>query len=248
MARIKVVIPVNTNVWNSPHIEELTRFKNLDTEVVVVSLETGAESIETGYDDAWNALPTIQEVEKAQCEGYDGVVLSCFGDPALRAAKEAVSIPVVGVAEASIHLASMLGRRFGVITAGPPDAGAYIFDNFRLYEMDHKCVAVKSLGICVLGLEDDKAEEVTRFVEVANDLIGQGADVIIMGCTGMTEVAGEVSSRLQVPLISPAPAALKICESLISLGLSHSKVGFPNPPKKNRIPEPASALGGGRDA
>jgi len=245
MGRIKVIIPVNTNVWNRPHIEELSRCKDPRTDLTVVSLDTGSESIENGYDDAWNALPTILEVETAEREGFDGVVLSCFGDPGLFAAKEAVSIPVVGVAEASVHLASILGRRFGVITAGPPDAGAYMLDIFRMYEMAHKCVGVKSLGICVLGLVEDEDEEVAKFIEIAHSLMEAGAEVIVLGCTGMTKVAGEIAAGLPVPVISPAPAALKLCEDLIALRLSHSKVGFPTPPAKSRVSQPSRRVAGG---
>jgi allantoin racemase len=234
MKKIKVIIPVQTEIWTKPHFEELNQCKDADTEITVVSLDTGAESVENGYDDTWNALATILEVEKAEKEGFDGVIISCFGDPGLRAAKEAVKIPVVGVAEASIHLASMLGRRFAVITAGPPDAGAYMMDNFRLYEMDHKCIAVKSVGIPVLGLPDDKSEEVNRFVSLAKELIEEGAEVIVIGCTGMTEVAWQIAKHLPVPVINPAPAALKICEDLIDLKLSQSKVGYPLPPAKKR--------------
>lgn len=234
MKRIKVIIPVNTELWTQAHINELEACKDADTEITVVTLHVGAESIECGYDDAWNTLATILETEKAEKEGFDGVILSCFGDPGLRPAKEAVRIPVVGVAEASIHLASMLGRRFAVITAGPPDAGSYMMDNFKVYEMDHKCIAVKSLGICVLGLAGDHDEEINRFVTLASELVERGAEVIVIGCTGMTEIAKQIAKRLPVPVISPAPAALKICEDLISLNLSHSKVGYPNPPTKKR--------------
>ncbi|MCR4434039.1 MAG: aspartate/glutamate racemase family protein [Caldiserica bacterium] len=234
MKKIKVIIPVQTEIWTKPHFEELNQCKDADTEITVVSLDTGAESVENGYDDTWNALATILEVEKAEKEGFDGVIISCFGDPGLRAAKEAVKIPVVGVAEASIHLASMLGRRFAVITAGPPDAGAYIMDNFKVYEMDHKCIAVRSVGFNVLDLTEDKTKVVTQFVQIAKELIQEGAEVMVIGCTGMTELAGQIAKELPVPVINPAPAALKVCEDLVSLKISHSKIGYPSPSAKKR--------------
>ena len=234
MKKIKVIIPVQTDLWTKAHFEELSQCKDPDTELVVISLASGAESIENGYDDAWNTLPTILEVEKAEREGFDGVILSCFGDPGLRPAKEAVKIPVIGVGEASIHLASLLGRRFGVITAGPPDAGAYIMDNFKVYEMDHKCVAVRSVGFSVLDLTVDKSKVVMQFVQIAKELINEGAEVIVIGCTGMTEIAGLIAKELPVPVINPAPAALKVCEDLIALGVSHSKIGYSSPSAKKR--------------
>ncbi len=234
MKKIKVIIPVYTDLWTKAHIEELNQCKDPDTELAVVSLTWGAESVENGYDDAWNAVPTVLEVEKAEREGFDGVILSCFGDPGLRPAKEAAKIPVVGVAEASVHLASLLGHRFAVITAGPPDAGAYIRDNLIVYEMDHKCIAVKSVGFNVLDLTEDKSKIVMQFVRMAEGLIKEGAEVIVIGCTGMTEVAGLIAKELSVPVINPAPAALKVCEDLISLQISHSKISYPCPSVKKR--------------
>lgn len=235
MKRIKVIVPVATEIWNSSVLEELNRYKDSDTSIRIVNLEKGSESIENAFDEAWNALPTLMEVLKAEKEGYDGVIIYCFGDPSLKAAKEAVKIPVVGIGEASAYFASLIGRKFAIITAGPPDAGGYILDNLKTYELDHKCLGVFSIGIPVLSLTESKEEELKALLRIGAEAIQKGSDVLVLGCGSMLGVAEEASRNLGVPIVLPAAAAIKLCESLISMGIAQSKKAFPQPPLKKRV-------------
>ena len=102
---MRVICPVATSLWDEPVSAEMARFKDPDTVIEVVHLQTGPESLEDLCDDAYAAQGTLEEVMRAEQDGADGVIIYCYGDPALRAAKTAVSIPVVGLAEASSHLA-----------------------------------------------------------------------------------------------------------------------------------------------
>jgi allantoin racemase len=235
MKRIKVIVPVATTIWNSPVLNELNRYKEEGTTLDIINLDRGSESIENAFDEAWCALPTLQEVMKAEQEGYDGVIIYCFGDPSLKAAKEAVKIPVVGIGEASAYFASLIGRKFGVITAGPPDAGSYILDNLKIYELDHKCIGVFSIGIPVLSLVESQEEELKALLRIGAEIIAKGADVLVLGCGSMLGVAEKASQELGVPIVMPAAASIKLCESLISMGLAQSKKAYPPPPLKKRV-------------
>lgn len=54
----------------------------------------------------------------AEENGYDAIVSGCFYDPGLREARELVKIPVVGVCEASLHVASMItAGKFSILVA-----------------------------------------------------------------------------------------------------------------------------------
>jgi allantoin racemase len=56
-----------------------------------------------------------------------------------------------------------------------------------------------------------------------------GADVIILGSTTMHQSAEFLSNALEVPVLNPGLIALKQCEMLVQLGLSHSKVAYQSP-------------------
>ena len=70
MRKIKIVVPVATDTWNEPILEDMGRCKATDTELAVVNIEKGPESIECTYDVAWAELFTVQECEKAEAEGW----------------------------------------------------------------------------------------------------------------------------------------------------------------------------------
>jgi allantoin racemase len=227
MKKVRVVIPVATSVWDEPVSAEMARFKDPDTVIEIVHLQRGPESVEDLCDEAYVAQATLEEVVRAERDGADGVIDYCFSDPALRASKTAVSIPVVGLAEASAHLASMLGPQFGIIAVGPPHGGLELMDNLRVYELDHKCVGSLTIGVPVLRLA--RSDDLGRVVEVGRSLIDKGASVLVLGCGSLLDVAEAASLKLGVPVILPAAAALKLCEAMIVMGVSHSKMAFGTP-------------------
>ncbi len=112
-----MVINPNTSESMTNHLrEELNRIKRSDTELTVVCPDKGPETIESAYDEAYAIPPTLELVKKANREGYDAVILACFSDPGLEAAKEISEIPVIGIEESTLHVAAMLGARFSVMT------------------------------------------------------------------------------------------------------------------------------------
>ena len=233
--RIRVIVPVTTSMWNEPTLREMERYKDSETSLDIINLQKGSESIEDSYDVPWSANFALQEVEKAAKEGNDGIIIYCYGDPALQAAKQAVRIPVVGLGEASAIFALLLGHKFGILTAGPPEAGTFLMDNLKMYELDHRCVGVLPIGVPVLDLKEGDEKEKSLVVELGRGLIEKGADVIVLGCGSILGVAEAASHELGVPVVIPAAAALKMCEAMISMGVAQSKKGFYPPSAKKRI-------------
>jgi len=206
--KIKVIGPATKSFLQNLYRQESEKYKDQDTSLFIMNVEKGSETIDCAFDVAWVAPFALQEIIKSEKEGYDGLIISCFGDPALRAAKEAVRIPVIGAGEASVTLATLIGRKFGIVTAGPLEAGAFIIDNLRMYELDHKCVCVKSLGININDLKYGGAEETKRLIKVDQTLIKQGADSLVLGCGGILGIAEEVTHKPGIPIIVPFVAAL----------------------------------------
>ena len=240
MSKIKVIVPVVTAEWNDETKKMIEGYKEPDTELDVVSIEKGTGSLECTYDEIYAELATVQTAEAAERDGFDGVIIYCFCDPGLWAAKEKLSIPITGIGEASMHFASALGNKFTIISAGPashfPNQVRRAYDKLKLYGFQHKCVSVRSLKIPVIDLEGDKKTEERRLMEEARQAVEEdGADVIVLGCGWMMGVEERISKELGVPAIIPGVAALKMCESLIRMGLAQSKRCFAFPPEKERI-------------
>ena len=231
--RILVINP-NTSVSMTDHIREaLIPIKRKDTKLTVVCPDRGPETIESAYDEAYAIPPTLELVSKANEEGYDAVVLACFSDPGLDAAKEVSAIPVLGIEEASLHVAAMLGARFTVLTPRK-ERIASKREHVHMRGLSHFLASVRSLDLTVAETDADPAKTKKRIFDVARRAVEEdGAEVIILGCGGMAGYAPEMEEKLKVKVIDPTSAALKIAEALVDLGLVHSKAGlYATPPKK----------------
>ena len=209
------------------------------TEVRVVDVPEGPASIESSYEELMAVPATLEGVRQAERDGFDAVIIGCFGDPGLEAARELVRIPVVGPGEASLLLAASLGHRFTVVTILDNVIASQELQAYRAGVKD-KLASVRSADIPVLSLMKDKAATVKRVLTVGRDAIERDrADTLVLGCMTMSflGIAEEVSDALGVPVVNAGRAALKAAESLVSQGLGHSKRAFPTPPKFQAHPK-----------
>jgi allantoin racemase len=90
--------------------------------------------------------------------------------------------------------------------------------------VEARLASAVGVEIPVLDLEKNSEKTVDEIVSAANRAIEHdGAEVIILGCTGMAPLAQAVRERLSVPLIEPAAVTLKMAEMLVKLGLHHHR-------------------------
>lgn len=212
-------------------MEERRKAAGPEVEVDVVCLSHGPESIESAYDDVFAGPYVIEEVRRAEEEGYDAVTIDCAADVAIRAVKEAARIPVVSAGEASLVYALVLGDRFSVITVLEETARA-IEHNVGAKGLRDRLASVRAINIPVLNLNNHE-RTAKALLEISRLAIAEDrADVIVLGCTGMSPLARQMAVELPVPVIDPAVAAIELAKSLVAMGLSHSKRAFPFPRPK----------------
>ena len=114
--RIKVINPNTTESMTRTIGDAAARAASPGTEIVAVSPSMGPVSIECHCDEAISVVGLLDEIRKGEADGFDGYVVACFGDPGLLAARELAKGPVVGIAEAAMHVASFIGTGFSVVT------------------------------------------------------------------------------------------------------------------------------------
>jgi allantoin racemase len=200
-----------------------------DTVIDAVTSPMGPASIEGYYDEACALPGLLQAVMAGAQSGADGAVIACFDDTGLDAARSAVAIPVVGLCEAAIHLASPLAHRFSIVTTLPrsiPPLEALA----ERYGVARRC-RVRAADVPVLALEAGNADAVARIeAEIAAALSEDRAEAIILGCAGMTDLAALLARKFAVPVIDGVACAVKLVEALAALGLRTSKLGGYAPP------------------
>ncbi|MBN1859045.1 aspartate/glutamate racemase family protein [Candidatus Bipolaricaulota bacterium] len=229
--RIKVIIPNASKEFLATQIDERQAAAGPGVEVTTICLEDGPVSLESGVDDALVAVPLMIEARKAQDEGYDAVVIDCAADPSVRAVREYIDIPVTSAGEAAFQYVLGLADTFSVVTV-LENTAHLIEDRLRTYGLMSRVASVRFADVPVLDLED-MSLACERILSQARQAIDQdGADAIVLGCTGMSPVTKHLQQNLEVPVVDPAVAALTLAESLVRMGISHSKKSYLTPPKK----------------
>ena len=84
------------------------------TEIVATTPPQGPVSIEGYYDEAL-AVPGILQMMR-NTPDFDAVIIACFDDTGIDAARCLTDVPVLGIGEAAYHFASMLSNKFSVVT------------------------------------------------------------------------------------------------------------------------------------
>jgi len=185
----------------------------------------GAPSIEGHHDEVWAAAGVAEQVRAGEAAGADAHVIACFGDPGLHAARELATGPVIGIAEAAFHVASLLATSFSVVTT--LTRTCVIAEHLVLqYGFERRCRGVHGTDIAVLELDDPASQAYARILHCAEQALDQDrSGAIVLGCAGMAELCQSLQQHLGVPVIDGVAAAVKLAESLVNLGLATSKRG-----------------------
>jgi allantoin racemase len=224
--RILMINPNGSREMSDVIREQVRAVARPDVAIDVVNPTGVPPAIESSLDEAACIPPMLELVRSAPERGYDAVVIACFSDPGLDAAREAVDIPVVGIQDAALHLAAQLGYRFTVLTTlahrAPLRERAAL-----LAGLDRRLASCRPLNLPVLETVGDREHVVRRVVAVGRQAIDEdGAEVLVLGCAGLGDLAERISTELGVPVIDPNAAAAKLCETLVDLKLAHSRVGL----------------------
>ncbi|MER8652458.1 aspartate/glutamate racemase family protein [Mesorhizobium sp. M0586] len=194
------------------------------TEVIAVTSSMGPASIEGYYDEALAVPGLLMEIAAGERAGAQAAIITCFDDTGLDAARAMASIPVIGICEAALSVASYIAQRFTVVTT-TERSRVPVEGLVQRYGMAGRA-RVRAADIPVLSLEDAASGAVEKLrAEIARAIAEDRAEAIVLGCAGMADLAHRLQQEFDLPVIDGVGAALKQAEALIALGLSTSKRG-----------------------
>ena len=223
--KIKIIIPVSTNKWDENVESDYGKLKRPETSIEIVHLNQGPEAIQSEYDEA-NATPFIlEEVHRAIQDHCDAIIIYCFSDPALSAAREISTIPVLGIGESSQLFAMGLADRIGILATVDPTIPK-IRRKLGARGFSSRFSSIRALNIPVLDYKNHK-KVLKKALEVATPMVKlEGAEALILGCGSLLQIRGRLQEALSIPVIVPGEVALKHAEMLLELGLSQSKKSY----------------------
>ena len=219
-----LIVNPNTTASMTAKIEAAARsVVGRYTAITTVHPASGPASIEGYYDEAFAVPGLISEIHKHP--RANAIVIACFDDTGLDAARCITDVPVIGIGEAAFHLAGLVSARFGVITTLPRSVTA-LEHNLHKYGLAGRCAKIRAADVPVLELENPASDARARIsAEIEKSLRDDGADAIVLGCAGMADLAKALGKAHGVPVIDGVVSAVKLAESLVSLGVTTSKTG-----------------------
>ncbi len=230
--QIRLINPNTTASMTEKMGEAASRIAAPGTHIIATTPRSGPVSIECHFDEAISAVGVAEEVRAGEAENTDAYIIGCFGDPGLLAARELTQAPVIGIAEAAFHMATLISTRFSIVTT-LGRTGIIAEHLLQSYGFSHHCRRIRAAEIPVLDLEDNGDQALDRIIQEclrakAEDNIG----AIVLGCGGMADLTPIIQKAVGLPVVEGVTAAVKLAESLVSLGLGTSKYGdlaYPGP-------------------
>lgn len=180
--------------------------------------------------NVFNDAEVMRGIMSAKEEGYDAILEGCFFDPALRATRQAVDIPVIAPGEAAMHVAQMMGLKFGLISIGP-DVQYILDESIARYGLKDRSVPTRPIPATYKQQWDaveDSRDLISAAEEAGRQLIADGAEVIIPACIIMCaclRVAPGASKDYPnglnyvdgVPVLDVVGLGVKMAETMVAL-------------------------------
>lgn len=243
-----LIINPNTTVEVTRMIEDAAKgVPSQGTDVTVLTAEWGLPYIATRAEAVIAGHVTIEMLAKHHRD-YDGAIIAAFGDPGLGGARELFSIPVIGLSEAAMLTACMLGRRFSVITFSPALKPWYL-ECVEWHGLQGRCASIRALTESFASLSDVQEEKEEALVRLAREAVDQdGADVVIPAGTPLAGLARRIRDQFDVPVVDLVASSIRQAETIISLRHRKPISGtFKRPSPKNSTglaPELTALFGG----
>ncbi|HEY4277201.1 MAG TPA: aspartate/glutamate racemase family protein [Conexibacter sp.] len=202
----------------------------------ICHLEAGPPHLEYHLYEHAAFGPMLELFRTAERDGCAAAVIGCFYDGGLREAREALTIPVVGMGEASMLLAATLGHRFSIIV-GRRKWIPKMTDNAVLLGLDRRLASFRSVELGMPDFLADPAAFFDRTIEEGRRAVEQdGAEVVVLSELTSPEFCARAREELPVPVVDPGMACWKWAEMAAELyeraGLTHvSTFGYEAPPE-----------------
>jgi allantoin racemase len=231
--KILVINPNSSEAVTAAIMQSARRSASPGVELIGVTTKGGTRNIDSALADYLSGAYMIRTcLEAVPLHRPDAVVLAGFGRVGMDALKEALAIPVVSIAEASMAMACLLGHRFTSLTMLQQFI-PYQQDLVRLFGFEARCASVRAININVEACATDRDRTLAELSTEIRAIVAEDrAEVVILACAGLCGYDEALSHLAGIPVLDPVVVGVKVAEGLAALGLCHSKVRkFAVPPQ-----------------
>ena len=188
--------------------------------------------------------------EYSEMDKYDAIVLTGSIDPGFVGARVVSKIPVSGALHSTMHVASLVGRRFSEIHT-VPSSSLMVRRYAEIYGFSHKLVSVRMCGHTttemyklIMKYKDNKEGRFKdpELEKIVDDVTDQGiaavekdrADSLILGCEPLQLFEEPVRQRLneagydEIPIICELPAGVEMAKAMVNMKLVQVPRAYPS--------------------
>jgi allantoin racemase len=243
-----------SKMYESLLIRNCSLAKTPDTEITIRLLRSGLNRLhEFAYSHLHylNDREVFEAVLQGEKDGFDAVIVYCFSDPALEEMRQALRIPVIGLGQSSMMVASLMGARFGLVAMSAAST-ARNEQLARKYGFFDKIISpIRPLPLPLAEQEKsilNAGPGIDAFRQVAREYIQDGAEVLIAACgalnlvlkfcPGCPELPDGLSELDGVPIVDSVSAAVKLAEMLVEFKMA----GIPWISRKGAYSQPAEEI------
>lgn len=187
-----------------------------DTEVVGYTNLDGPPAIQGPEDGAASIPGVLALVDIAVSEGADAIVIACFDDTGLDDACAKSSVPVLGIGQAAYAMASLLGKRFSVVTSLAVSIPV-IEENIAKSQFGAACAGVHASGLPVLVIEEGSGATREKLASaIRTTMTSDQVDTVILGCAGMAGLLDDLKLGASGRLIDGVRASYALASALVN--------------------------------
>ena len=192
-------------------------------EVATLCVKEAPRFLES-YEDEIRCGPGVMRTLRDNEDAFDAFIVACHSDSHLNAARELTTKPVIGIGEASMKLASFLGHNFSVVTTHQHSVPGKLLQ-VRAYHLQDLLVSIRAPEEGEEGWTDEGL-----FMELSRRALEEdGAEVIVLGCAGLSGMDRKIREALNVPVLDGVACALVLASGFARYGVGTSKVLGYNP-------------------
>ena len=231
-----LLINPNTSPSVSDLIEaEARRAAAPDTQIRVLTAPFGVAYIETRFESLIGAYAAAT-LAADHWQEHEAIVVAAFGDPGIDGLREALDIPVVGMTEAALMSACLLGKRFSIIAISRRIT-AWYRECVQANGLIDRLASIRCLDQPLQDIgrvQDDHGERLQALCLSAVE--DDGADVIVIAGAPLAGLARAIRDRIPVPVVDGVSSAVCHAQTLVSLAPVAARRGSfaPPPVKPNR--------------
>lgn len=217
--KILVINPNSSKEMTKGIAASAKQYAKADSQIYTVCSSGGPLAIECLADAKAVEHQVNDYVIQANKEGYDAIIMACYGQSLQKGATKISAIPVYSIAEPQLYMACLLGNKFSVIGL-KKDSGPMMEERLQKLGLISRCASIRTIGVSILDCVVNRENTYAALTQEAGKAITEdGADVICLGCAGLAGFDKPMQEEVGVPVLDGVVCAIKMCEALFECRL-----------------------------